>query len=142
MSFEAISYRRDESNFKIIKNIKEMDVAKENMPDDGAVWSDLRVYLNRIRDKAKRTYDGCPHCKKGVQPDDTTCSHCHKSFDKPKPRYILSIELSDYTGSIWTTAYDDFAEKMFKVAGDYPANEVKDFSEKQFEELAKQCLFQ
>ena len=32
MNFEAISYRRDESNFKVIKNIKEMDVAKENMP--------------------------------------------------------------------------------------------------------------
>jgi hypothetical protein len=92
-------------------------MAKENMADDGAVWSDLRVYLNRIKDKPKRTYDGCTSCKKGVQPEDTTCSSCRVTFDKPASRYILPIEMSDYTGSMWTTAYDEFAVKMFKVAG-------------------------
>lgn len=110
ISFEAISYRRDESNFKIIKNVKEVEQAKENLADDGTIWSDLRVYLNRIKDnREKRTYNGCPSCKKGVQPDDTSCSHCQKSFDKPRARYILPIELSDYSGSLWATAYDEFA---------------------------------
>jgi hypothetical protein len=94
-----------------------MEAAKENMAENDAVWSDLRVYLNRIKDKPKKIYDGCPNCKKGVQPEDTSCSGCNKNFDKPTSRYIVPIEISDYTGSIWTTAYDEFAVKMFKVAG-------------------------
>lgn len=102
---------------KIIKNVKEIETAKENLTDDGSIWSDLRVYLNRIKDKAKKTYDGCPFCKKTVQPDDTICGSCGKSFPKALTRYILTIELSDYTGSIWTTAHDDFAERIFKMVG-------------------------
>lgn len=127
-SYETISYRRDENNTKTIRNVKEIEHAKENLTEDGSIWSDLRVYLNRIKDKAKKTYDGCPFCKKTVQPDDNICGNCSKNFPKAQTRYILTIELSDYSGSIWTTAHDDFAERIFKTVGrnilfysDYPA---------------------
>lgn len=119
LEFNTVSYRRDESNMKIIRNVAEMNADVANMTEKDSVWADLRVFLNRVKDRAKRTYDSCPYCKKAVQPDDTTCSNgtCNKSFDRPKARYILNIELSDYSGSFWTTAYDEFAEKIFKVAG-------------------------
>lgn len=61
-------------------------------------------------------YCGCPlnSCKKAVEEFDIKCGACGKAFDKPTYRYILGIEIADSigTGSLWTTAYDDFCKKI------------------------------
>jgi hypothetical protein len=76
------------------------------------IKSDLDIWINKINTK-KFHYDGCPHCKKSAE-SKANCPHCHKFVDKIIPHFILGIEISDFYGSIWTTAHDEFGVKIFE----------------------------
>ena len=89
------------------------------MNEGEEIWSTMRVYINKTKEKGKKWYTSCPNnqCKRQVQDEDFKCGSCQKSFDKPVARYIMSVEVADClgTGSLWTSAYDDFANKLFSA---------------------------
>lgn len=84
----------------------------DSMQDGDTIRSDLNVWLNKMVMK-KWYYDGCPHCNK-VTEENNTCPHCQKFVNKTVPHFIMRVEISDPYGSIWSTAYDEFAGKIFK----------------------------
>ena len=39
--------------------------------------------------------------------------HCGKYVEKTVPHFILNVEIADAFGSLFTTAYDEQAKKIF-----------------------------
>ena len=80
------------------------------MKGNDPIYSDLEVWLNMISFKGKWFYEACtnPKCKKSSEAF-TKCIYCGHYNDQLTKKFILSIEISDFTGSLWTTAFDEFA---------------------------------
>ena len=75
--------------------------------------SDLTIFVNRFSLK-KWHYDGCPHCSKAAE-SLSNCQHCNKYIEKTIGHFITGVEICDFTGSMWTVAYDEWAKKIFGV---------------------------
>lgn len=72
--------------------------------------SDLDVFVNRLSMK-KWYYEGCPACNKSAE-KGTSC-HCGKYVEQTVPHFIMPVELVDSSGSLYSTAYDEQAKKIF-----------------------------
>lgn len=116
--FASLSYQKgDSDSTKSFSTARQLLEASEGLKEGDKLWSTLRVYVSRIRDSGKKWYCGCPSpsCKKTLEETDTVCHHCSAKVAQPCFRYILGIHLSDVfgTGSLWASAYDDFATRIF-----------------------------
>ncbi|KAK4613717.1 Replication factor A protein 1 [Fulvia fulva] len=71
---------------------------------------------------ACRTTDPQPCNKKVLEndPGNWRCEKCDKSWDAPKYRYIMSVNVSDHTGQIWLSCFDEVGERMMGM----PANDL------------------
>lgn len=89
----------------------------ENMQVGQSIWSTFRVYVNKIKETGKKWYHACPSCRKAVGENSSSCAQCGSTFEEPAVRYILNITISDSlgTGSLWTVAHDDFANKILSA---------------------------
>ena len=67
------------------------------------------AYVSLISFKGKWYYESCPKCKRGGAESNNSCIHCGAFIEEAISRFILPIEIADYSGSIWTTAFDEFA---------------------------------
>ena len=57
------------------------------------------------------------------------CERCDKTHPKPEYRYILSLNVSDHTGQIWLSCFDDVARLIMGMSADQ-LTELKDNDEK------------
>ena len=68
-------------------------------------------------------YPSClsPDCNKKVvetDPGQWRCERCDKTHPKPEYRYILSINVSDHTGQIWLSCFDDTSRMIMSMSAD------------------------
>ena len=80
------------------------------MGNHEAITSDLEFWITFINFKNKWFYGACnnPKCKKQAD-HHSKCINCGTYNEEILQKYILPIEITDFTGSLWTTAFDDFA---------------------------------
>lgn len=62
--------------------------------------------------------EGCN--KKVVEndPGQWRCERCDKTHAKPEHRYIMSINVSDHTGQIWLSCFDDVGRQIMGMSAD------------------------
>lgn len=79
------------------------------------VYSNMEVWLTHISFKGKWYYDACGNmkCKKSAE-SFSNCVHCGHYNDKIAHRFILPIEISDYTGSVYVSAFEEFGQEIFR----------------------------
>ena len=63
-------------------------------------------------------YSSCPNegCMKKVIQEDVNsfrCESCNEAFETCKYRYMVSLNVSDFTGQFWVSVFDEAAEKLF-----------------------------
>ncbi|KAF2734725.1 replication protein-like protein A 70 kDa DNA-binding subunit [Polyplosphaeria fusca] len=68
-------------------------------------------------------YPACqtPNCNKKVideQQNEWWCEKCQTKWDKPLYRYVLQVNVSDHTGQIWLSCFDDSGRIIMGMAGD------------------------
>lgn len=80
---------------------------------------------NIIANTTDSTKPGLP-CNKKLAPvnDKWRCERCDLSYDEPTYRYILYISITDATGQLWTTLFDEQAKKLLGI----DANELMKMS--------------
>lgn len=83
-------------------------------------------------------YPAClsPDCNKKVveeEPGQWMCARCEKSHPKPEYRYIMNMNVSDHTGQIWLSCFDDVARAIMGMSADQ-LNELKENGDKAGEE--------
>ena len=69
------------------------------------------------------SYPAClsPDCNKKVteeEPGQWVCARCEKTHPKPEYRYVMSINVSDHTGQIWLSCFDDVGRMMMGMTAD------------------------
>ena len=96
---------------KSVKTIKELENEIDVMNPAESIFSDLEVWFSHASFKGKWYYEACSskNCKKSTTSLER-CPHCGFYNDRTIKKLILPIEISDITGSLWTTAFDEFAQ--------------------------------
>ncbi|KAK5153036.1 replication protein A 70 kDa DNA-binding subunit [Cryomyces antarcticus] len=51
--------------------------------------------------------DGCNKKVVETNPGEWRCERCDKAFPTPQHRYIMSVNVSDHTGQLWLSCFDD-----------------------------------
>lgn len=73
--------------------------------------------------------EGCNKKVLEVEPGQWRCERCDKTHPKPEYRYIMSINVSDYTGQIWLSCFDDVGRMIMGMSADQ-LMELKENDEK------------
>ena len=68
-------------------------------------------------------YISCPDCKKKVD-DSNYCNKCNKEVN-PMRRYLTRATITDSTGSLWITLFDEDMKKVIKITAD-EMNEINE----------------
>lgn len=73
--------------------------------------------------------EGCNKKVLEVEPGQWRCERCDKAHPKPEYRYIMSINVSDYTGQLWLSCFDDVGRMIMGMSADQ-LMELKENDEK------------
>lgn len=97
---------------------------------DQQIRFSTRATIVPIKHEKEPFYPACP--KKGVAEDPQRqcnkrltqtstgwrCERCDTTFDRPVYRYLLNFMVTDHSGSLWMTAFNESAEKIMGVDAD------------------------
>ena len=112
--------RRDD--YKTVADVKDENLGMSENPD----YFTLKATVMYVRADGTIAYPSCKSegCNKKVveeRPGEWRCERCDRKFDAPEWRYIFSMNVSDWTGSLWLTGFDDVGQRVFGAS----ANEVQ-----------------
>lgn len=101
-----------------------------------------RAFIGYIKrdDKSSMTYESCKNkdkCKKKVIMESDgffKCNSCNESFEKPVPRYLVTLRIHDPTESLYITSFDDTGVQLFKSSAEH-LMELHATNEPQFESV-------
>lgn len=118
------------NDLKLISAVRDENLGMGTETD----WFSIKATVIYIKSDnpayaACRTMDPQP-CNKKVtesanEPGKWRCEKCEKDWDAPKYRYILSVNVSDHTGQIWLSCFDEVGEKLMGM----PANQIMAWKE-------------
>ena len=99
------------------------------------------TYINSERDPY---YTACPQegCNKKVNAsmnNEWVCEKCNRSYENCMRRYIMSCTVTDTTGQIWVSAFNDIGEQILKVTAD-ELYELKETNIMRYEEVIADAL--
>ena len=126
--------------FKTASQVKEENLGMSETVDYFA----MKGTVLYIKNASNVSYPACPSntepkCnKKVVEMEDGQwrCEKCDKAFPRPEYRYILSIGVTDHTGQIWLSCFDDVGQMIMGVT----ANELEELKAK--EDKSDEAVFQ
>ena len=75
--------------------------------------------------------EGCNKKVVEIDPGQWRCERCDKNHPKPQYRYIMSVNVSDHTGQIWLSCFDESARVIMGISAD-ELMEIKEVDEAKF----------
>ena len=81
---------------------------------DEVEWFSVKATIIYIKQE-NFAYPACETCNKKVIAEDGgtwRCEKCSVSHDRPVYRYVLSVNVSDHTGQIWLSCFNDTGEQI------------------------------
>ncbi|KAI9772109.1 MAG: Replication factor A protein 1 [Geoglossum simile] len=73
--------------------------------------------------------DGCNKKVLEIEPGKWRCENCNKTHPKPVYRYIMSASVSDHTGQIWLSCFDETGRLIMGMSAD-ELSEMKENDER------------
>lgn len=122
-------------------NTKELEKKIEYMSDSETIVSMLNVWITRFAFARKWSYEACPKCKKAAEKYNK-CANCDFAVEETDLKFVLGVEISDFSGSMWVTAYDEFAKKIFYDLGKNAATKLHEYNKQQLSEVSEKYAFQ
>ncbi|RAH45988.1 replication factor A subunit protein RFA1 [Aspergillus brunneoviolaceus CBS 621.78] len=117
MSGTAMSAARPD-HFKTIAQVREEQLGMS----DEAVYFSLKATVIYIK-QDNICYPAClsEGCNKKVtelDPGQWRCERCDKTHSRPEYRYIMLVNVSDHTGQLWLSCFDDVGRQMMGTTAD------------------------
>ncbi|KAI9048739.1 hypothetical protein LZ554_007570 [Drepanopeziza brunnea f. sp. 'monogermtubi'] len=103
---------------KTIAQVREENLGMSEQPDYFSVKATI-VYIKQDNFAYPACLnDGCN--KKVIDMGDGSwqCEKCNVSHPKPEYRYIMSLNVNDYTGQLWLNCFDDVGRLVMGQSGD------------------------
>lgn len=134
---ELISWYGEEGKNLVIEKPKRVpkrtfiSEIKDNSLEYGTIQASV-LYLK----EDSFYYEACPldTCNKKVQMEDNgnyRCERCNYTYDNCNYRYMVSMQVGDFTGMFWITLFDQSGTILFGAT----AKELKEIGDKNPEEL-------
>ncbi|KAF2722320.1 replication factor-a protein [Polychaeton citri CBS 116435] len=100
------------NDHKTIAQVKDENLGMSSETD----WFSVKATIIYVK-QDNVAYPACmeENCNKKVveiEPGQWRCEKCDKTFDRPNYRYIMSINVSDHTGQIWLSCFDDVGREV------------------------------
>lgn len=104
--------------FKTIQTIRDEEIGISEKPE----YFNLKATIIYVKQE-NFAYPACASegCNKKVieeNPGEWRCEKCDKSFPRPQYRYIMSVNVSDHTGQIWLSCFDESGRTIMGMSGD------------------------
>ncbi|KAK5048237.1 hypothetical protein LTR84_005907 [Exophiala bonariae] len=124
--------RRDP--FKTIAQIKDEQLGMSENPDFFSLKASIQYIKQDTFCYPACLSEGCN--KKVIQVDDGQwrCERCDKSHPKPEYRYIMSVNVSDHTGQLWVSCFDETGRQIIGKTAD-ELMEIKEVDDKRLAEI-------
>ena len=111
----------DRNAYKTIAQVRDENIGMS----DETEWFSIKGTILYIK-QDKYSYPACRKegCNKSMTDTgdgEWQCMKCEQKWDAPDHRYIMSINVSDYTGQMWLTCFNDTGTTIMGVS----ANELK-----------------
>ena len=108
------------TSYKLIQQIRDENLGMGEDTD----WFSVKATVIYIKQDTF-AYPAClsPDCNKKVvetEPGQWRCEKCDKTHDRPDYRYIMSVNVSDHTGQIWLSCFNEVGEQIMGMS----ANEL------------------
>lgn len=78
--------------------------------------------------------EGCNKKVVELEPGQWRCERCDKTHEKPEYRYIMSVNVSDHTGQLWLSCFDEVGRMIMGISAD-ELMEHKEVDEKKVSEI-------
>ena len=120
MSAVSATGGNDKNATKTITQVRDENLGMSDDTD----WFSVKATIIYIK-QDNIAYPAClsEGCNKKVvefDPGQWRCEKCDKTHDRPDYRYIMSVNVSDHTGQIWLSCFDDVGRLIMGQ----PANDL------------------
>jgi len=117
-------------SYKTISEVKDENLG---MNPDQADFFSIKATISYIKQE-NLSYPACQNadCNKKVvetDPGQWRCERCDKTWDKPQHRYIMALNVSDHTGQLWLSVFDNEGRMIMGKSAD-EVQELKDNDDK------------
>jgi replication factor A1 len=127
---------------KSISAIKDENLGNGDKPD----YLKVRARIFHVKTDGSMWYQACPAdgCNKKVTDQgggEFYCEKCGKAYTKCNHRYIMSMMVSDATGTQWVSSFNEIGEKILGLSADTLAEKKVQGDDLAIEETVHQALF-
>ena len=110
------------SNLKTIAMIRDEQIGMGEQAD----YFNLKATVVFVKSDSGFAYPACrsegpPPCNKKVvevDPGEWRCEKCDRVWDAPQYRYIMSVNVQDYTGQLWVSCFDEVGRQIMGATAD------------------------
>lgn len=105
--------------FKSVTQVREEQLGMSDQVD----YFSLKATVVFIKQDSTWCYPAClsQSCNKKVtelDPGQWRCEMCDKTHPKPEYRYVMPISVSDHTGQLWLSCFDDTGRLIMGMSAD------------------------
>jgi hypothetical protein len=120
-----------------ITTFRDLINAMDEVSSSGT-WSEAVCFITAVKTSSKNYYISCPKCKKKVtEVENANCVSCDHFYEHAKYRYIMNMNVADYTDSVWINAYDETTEVLMGI----PAQQFAELKEEELQEHIKRIKY-
>lgn len=110
----------DKNQYKTIAQVRDENLGMSDDTD----WFSIKATIIYIK-QDNVAYPAClsEGCNKKtveIEPGQWRCEKCDKTWDRPDYRYIMSVNVSDHTGQIWLSCFNEVGLQIMGI----PANDI------------------
>ena len=121
--------------FKTISQVKDEQLGmSEEKPDYFSVKASI-IYIKQDSVAYPACLsEGCNKKVVEIDPGKWRCERCDKEHPKPEYRYIIQVNVSDHTGQIWLSCFDETGRQLMGMSAD-DLMAIREEDEKKFSEV-------
>lgn len=104
--------------YKTIAEVREENLGMSEKPDYFILKATI-IYIKQDNVSYPACLsEGCNKKVVEIEAGQWRCERCDKSYPKPQHRYIMSISVSDHTGQIWLSCFDEVGRLVMGLTAD------------------------
>ena len=120
--------------FKTVVQVKDEQLGMSETPDYFSLKGSIQYIKQDNFCYPACLTDGCNKKVVEMDPGQWRCEKCDKNHPKPEYRYIMSINVSDHTGQLWLSCFDETGRILMGKSAD-ELMELKETDEKRLSDV-------